>query len=89
MVSLLIDIGNGIFEDKILDEILDPKSKLPKKGIKLVSPDGLILYKIIYPKNINFQVIAKKIIIESKVKPFINKHNSQISILNMIEKEIL
>lgn len=88
MVSLLLNIGCGKYGLEMVDEALNPKSKLPKGGIKPTSPYGLVLYDVKYP-GITFVSINKKEIIESRIKEKLNYCNSIASILNLMKTNIL
>lgn len=88
MVTLLTDIGRGVFNPEIIDHALDPQSKLPKGGIKPATPEGLVLSHVDYPK-VNFSKIRKKFMIEDRLTEKLNSRRSMISVLELMKKEIL
>ncbi len=88
MVSLLLDVGKGKYELGKIDEVLNPKSKLPKGGIKPAPPIGLVLYDVKYPE-IKFESIKKKEVIESRIKEKLSYSKSMTSILNLMKSDIL
>ncbi|NHK30267.1 MAG: tRNA pseudouridine(38-40) synthase TruA [Asgard group archaeon] len=88
MVSLILKTGRGEFGIEMIDEVFNPKSKLPKGGIKPVPPEGLVLYDVIYP-DIIFKPLKKKAIIEQRLKEKLHSYNSLISVLNIFKDNIL
>ncbi|NHJ48085.1 MAG: tRNA pseudouridine(38-40) synthase TruA [Asgard group archaeon] len=88
MVSLILDIGTNKYAIDMVSEVLNPKSNLPKGGIKPVAPDGLILYNVEYQK-ISFKKIERKALIESKIIKELIKHTSRKSILQLMKESIL
>jgi tRNA pseudouridine38-40 synthase len=88
MVSLMLNIGRGKYGIEMIDEVLNPKSKLPKGGIKPMPPEGLVLYDVIY-LDIEFKLLGKKAIIENRLKEKLHSYNSLISILNLMKDTII
>jgi tRNA pseudouridine38-40 synthase len=88
MVSLLIDIGKGIYDASIISKAFDPSDPEPHCGIKPAPAVGLLLYKVVYP-NIPFKTIDKK---EMVTKYFQEKrfhHKALLSILENLEEVII
>ncbi|MBD3192135.1 MAG: tRNA pseudouridine(38-40) synthase TruA [Candidatus Heimdallarchaeota archaeon] len=88
MVTLLTDVGKGLFTPEIMDHALNPQSKRPKGGIKPAPPEGLVLSHVAYPKII-FSKIRKKFMIENRLMDELNSRRSMISVLELMKEEIL
>lgn len=88
MVSMIRIIGRAIQPISALQAALEPTLKMPKGGIRPVSPDGLVLYDVNYSK-INFSPIEKKYLVEKELQKKISAYTSTLAVLDELKKSIL
>ncbi|MHA1155131.1 MAG: tRNA pseudouridine(38-40) synthase TruA [Candidatus Heimdallarchaeota archaeon] len=88
MVSMILVIGREIQPISVLQDALEPTLKIPKGGIRPVSPDGLVLYEVKYSK-VHFSPIEKKHLIENELKKKISSYTSTLAVLTELKKSIL
>jgi len=87
MVSIVLDVGSGKYSLDIIDDVLNPETPLPKGGIRLVPPEGLVLYDVKY-KSINFVEVQKKTPFKARIQKKLNFYSSSSAVMELI-KDIL
>jgi tRNA pseudouridine38-40 synthase len=88
MVSIILDIGNGLYSPTIIDEVLDVNSNLPKGGIKAIYPVGLVLYNVEY-EQITFDKIQKPAILKPSLNKRLKQQKSELLIMQLMARKIL
>ncbi len=88
MVSIVLDVGSRKYSIDIINDVLDPESPLPKGGIQLVPPEGLVLYDVKY-KDLKFTKLAKKSTYKERILKELNSHTSSAAVLELMKKTLL
>jgi tRNA pseudouridine38-40 synthase len=88
MASMILAIGRTKYTLETLQHSLDPKSDIPRGGIRPAQPDGLVLYNVHYP-DVEFTSIKKKTLIEKALLAKMNSYRSILAVLGVLNEKIL